>query len=85
MPSTSTPAKSWHYQTDEAKADALGLIDDKGKLRMDVLFPQGFPPAPGVENVKTLGAFEASPIWSGNQLIAITASGEIIVFSAENE
>lgn len=75
----------WHYQTDEAKADALGLIDDKGKLRMDVLFPQGFPPAPGVENVKTLGAFEASPIWSGNQLIAVTASGEIIVFSAENE
>jgi outer membrane protein assembly factor BamB len=75
----------WHYQTVEAKADALGLIDDKGKLRMDVLFPQGFPPAPGVENVKTLGAFEASPIWSGNQLIAVTASGEIIVFSAENE
>jgi len=73
----------WHYQTDEAKADALDLIDDAGKLRMDVLFPQGFPPAPGVENVKTLGAFEASPIWTGNRLIAATASGEIIIFSAE--
>jgi len=73
----------WHYQTDEAKADALDLIDNAGKLRMDVLFPQGFPPAPGVENVKTLGAFEASPIWSGNRLIAATASGEIIIFSAE--
>ncbi len=74
----------WHYQTDEAKTDALGLIDDKGKLRMTVLFPQGYPPAPGVENVKALGAFEASPIWSGNRLIAVTASGEIFIFSAEN-
>jgi outer membrane protein assembly factor BamB len=73
----------WHYQTDEAKADAQDLIDDAGKLRMDVLFPPGFPPAPGVENVKTLGAFEASPIWIDNRLIAVTASGEIIIFSAE--
>ncbi len=74
----------WHYQTDDAKADPLDLIDDTGKLRMDVLFQQGYPPAPGVENVKTLGAFIASPIWSGNGLIAVTASGEIIIFSAEN-
>ncbi len=74
----------WHYRTEEAQADALGLIDDKGKLRMEALFPQGFPPAPGVEKVKTLGAFEASPIWSGNQLIAVTARGEIIIFAAQN-
>jgi len=75
----------WHYQTEEAKADALGLIDNTGKLRMDVLFPQGFPPAPGVENVKTLGAFEASPVWAANRLITVTASGEIIIFSAGSE
>ncbi len=74
----------WQYQTEEAKADAANLIDDAGKLRMDVLFPQGFPPAPGVERVKALGAFEASPVWSGNRLITVTATGEIIVFSAEN-
>jgi len=74
----------WHYQTDDAKADTQDVIDDAGKLRMDVLFPQDFPPAPGVENVKTLGAFEASPVWSGNRLITVTAAGEIIIFSAEN-
>ena len=74
----------WHYRTDEAKADALDLIDDKDKLRSEILFPQGFPPAPGVENVKTLGAFEASPVWSGNRLITVTAAGEIIIFSAGN-
>lgn len=74
----------WHYRTDEAKADVLDLIDDKDKLRSDTLFPQGFPPAPGVENVKSLGAFEASPVWRGNRLITVTTTGEIIVFSAEN-
>lgn len=74
----------WHYQTDEAKADSMELIDAAGKLRMDVLFPQGFPPAPGVENVKALGAFVASPVWSGNQLITATATGEIIIFGAES-
>jgi outer membrane protein assembly factor BamB len=74
----------WHYRTEDAKADTLGLIDAAGKLRSEILFPQGFPPAPGVENVKSLGAFEASPVWSGNRLITVTAAGEIIIFSAEN-
>ncbi len=75
----------WHYQTDDAKTDTQDLIDEAGKLRMDGLFPQGFPPAPGVENVKALGAFEASPIWAGNRLIVVTANGEILIFSDGTE
>jgi outer membrane protein assembly factor BamB len=73
----------WHYQTGESKADVLNIVDDAtGKLRMDVLFPADFPPQAGVEKVKALGAFVASPIWSGNRLIAVTANGEIVIFGA---
>ena len=72
----------WHYQTPEGREDVQDIIDDAGKLRMDVLFPAGAPPSPGVEKAKALGAFVASPVWCGNGLMAVTANGDVIFFQA---
>jgi len=71
----------WYYQTPERKADLMGIVDKKsGKLIDDKLFTKGRQLQAGVEYVKELGAFLASPIWIDNQLIAITANGKMLVF-----
>lgn len=80
-----TGKKLWYYQTCEARADINDLIDDKtGALRGDKLFAANVQVQAGVEHVKTLGAFVASPIWVNNQLIAVTANGELMVFEAKS-
>ncbi|HWV14191.1 MAG TPA: PQQ-binding-like beta-propeller repeat protein [Cellvibrio sp.] len=78
----STGKKLWYYQTCEGRADINDLLDDRtGRLITDHLYDvqlQG-----GVEKVKTLGSFVASPIWIDNQLIAVTANGDLMVFETK--
>jgi outer membrane protein assembly factor BamB len=71
----------WYYQTPEGRADINDIVDGKtGKLRGEKIFAADKQTQAGVEEVKTLGAFVASPIWVGNQLIAVSATGEILIF-----
>jgi outer membrane protein assembly factor BamB len=77
----SSGKKIWYYQTPEGRADINDIVDDKtGKLRHEKLFYPGLQLQAGVEEVKALGAFIASPIWVNNQLIAISATGELLIF-----
>lgn len=76
-----TGKKIWYYQTAEGRADINDIVDGKtGKLRGEKLFAPEMQTQAGVELVKSLGAFIASPIWVNNQLIAVTATGEILLF-----
>jgi len=76
-----TGKKFWSYQTPEAKADINDIIDPaKRTLRGEKLFGNEVQVQAGIEYVKALGAFVASPIWVDNQLIAVTANGELLVF-----
>ncbi len=73
--------KIWYYQTPEGRADINDIVDGKtGKLRGEKLFAPEMQTQAGVELVKSLGAFIASPIWVNNQLIAVTATGEVLLF-----
>ena len=77
----SSGKKIWYYQTPEGRADINDLVDEKtGKLRSEKLFAADVQLQAGVEAVKTLGAFVASPIWVDNQLIAVSATGEVLIF-----
>jgi eukaryotic-like serine/threonine-protein kinase len=77
-----TGKKLWYYQTPEGRADINDIVDGKtGKLRGEKLFAPEMQTQAGVELVKALGAFVASPIWVDNQLIAVTANGEILLFT----
>jgi len=76
-----TGKKLWYYQTPEGRADINDIVDGKtGKLRGEKLFAPEMQTQAGVELVKSLGAFIASPIWANNTLIAVTATGEILLF-----
>lgn len=76
-----TGKKLWYYQTPEGRADMNDIVDGKtGKLRSEKLFAPDMQTQAGVELVKALGAFVASPIWINNQLIAVTATGDILLF-----
>lgn len=76
-----TGRRLWSWQTPESQADAEDIVDDAGKLRADKLFAPDQQVQAGVERVKALGAFVASPIWVDGQLIAVTATGNILVFT----
>lgn len=76
-----TGKQLWYYQTAEARADINDIVDGKtGKLRGEKIFAADKQIQAGVEEVKALGAFVASPIWVDNQLIAVSATGEVLVF-----
>ncbi|PUA29960.1 MAG: hypothetical protein B0W54_05325 [Cellvibrio sp. 79] len=76
-----TGKKIWYYQTPEGRADINDIVDGKtGKLRDEKLFAPQMQTQAGVELVKSLGAFIASPIWADGKLIAVTATGEILLF-----
>lgn len=76
-----TGKQLWYYQTPEGRADVNDIVDGKtGKVRSEKIFAADKQTQAGVEEVKTLGAFVASPIWVKNQLIAVTATGELLVF-----
>ena len=72
--------RTWTWRTPESVADADDILDDAGKLRDARLFGPGRQLQAGVEEVKALGAFVASPIWADGRLIAVTATGEVLVF-----
>jgi len=77
-----TGKQLWYYQTPEAKADINDIINRKtGKFRSEKIFAADKQMQSGVEEVKALGAFVASPVWANNQLIAVSANGELLVFS----
>lgn len=79
-----TGKKQWYFQTPEARADINKIIDKKtGKLRSDKLFAPDMQTQAGVELVKALGGFAASPIWVDDQLIAVTTNGDVLLFSAK--
>lgn len=78
-----TGKKLWYYQTPEGRADINDIVDDQsGKLRGEKLFAAEMQVQAGVELVKALGAFVASPIWADNELIVVTATGELLVFNS---
>lgn len=77
----SSGKKIWYYQTLEGRADINDIVNSKtGKLRSEKLFAPGVQLQAGVEEVKALGAFIASPIWVDNQLIVVSATGELLIF-----
>jgi outer membrane protein assembly factor BamB len=72
----------WHYQTPQGRRDSADIIDDTtGKLRPEKLFAPGRQLQASVEQVKALGAFIASPIWVDGQLIAVSATGDLVIFN----
>ncbi len=75
----------WSYRTDASKADAFGAIDPaSGKWDNKRLYGGGAHTLyTGMEHVKRLGAFAASPLWHQGQLIVADTRGEVLVFSAE--
>ncbi|MDF3013534.1 MAG: serine/threonine protein kinase [Cellvibrio sp.] len=80
-----TGKKLWYYQTPEGRADINDIVDGKtGKLRSEKIFAADKQTQAGVEEVKALGAFVASPVWADNQLIAVSATGEVLLFDFDN-
>jgi len=77
---TATGARTWTWRTPESLRDADDILDEAGKLRDARLFGPGRQLQAGVEEVKALGAFVASPIIVDGRLIAVTATGEVLVF-----
>lgn len=76
-----TGQQLWYYQTPEGRADINDIVDGKtGKLRSEKIFAADKQMQAGVEEVKALGAFIAAPVWANNQLIAVSAIGELLVF-----
>jgi eukaryotic-like serine/threonine-protein kinase len=75
-----TGRQLWRWQTPAGARDEEDIVDEVGKLRGEALFGPGRQLQGGVERVKALGAFVASPIWVEDQLIAITATGEVLGF-----
>ena len=77
-----TGARTWAWRTPESLNDEDDILDDTGRLRGDRLFGPGRQLQAGVEEVKALGAFTASPIWVDNRLIAVAATGRVLVFES---
>lgn len=71
----------WTWRTPESVRNEDGVLDGAGTLRDEELFGPGRQLQGGVERVKALGAFVASPIWADDQLIAVTATGEVLGFA----
>ncbi|ACE82763.1 outer membrane protein assembly factor BamB family protein [Cellvibrio japonicus] len=76
-----TGQEQWYYQTVEGRRDINDIVDNHtGKLRSEKLFAPDVQMQAAVEQVKALGAFVASPIWVNQQLIAVSANGNIVLF-----
>jgi outer membrane protein assembly factor BamB len=76
-----TGRRLWQWRSPEGLIDSEDSLDAKGRLRTDRLFAPGVQLQAAVEKVKGLGAFVASPVWDGRRLIAVTATGQVVVFS----
>jgi eukaryotic-like serine/threonine-protein kinase len=79
---TATGAQTWTWRTTESLRDDDDILDEAGRLRSDKVFAPGRQLQAGVEQVKALGAFAASPIVVDGRLIAVTATGDVLVFEA---
>lgn len=75
-----TGRRLWRWQSADGGADAEDILDAKGRLRTERLFSPGVQLQAAVEKVRGLGAFIASPVWDGQRLIAVTATGQMVVF-----
>ncbi|GAB3388333.1 outer membrane protein assembly factor BamB family protein [Massilia agri] len=74
----------WRWRTGEAAANASRIVDAAGKFDSERLFAGGAHALDaGLEHVKRLGAFVATPVWHGGRLIAATATGEVLFFAPE--
>lgn len=74
----------WTWRTPEAAANASGIVDAGGKFDSARLFGAGAHALDaGLEHVKRLGAFAATPVWHEGRLIAVAATGDIYVFEPE--
>jgi len=74
----------WFYQTEESRVDAYGIIDKtNGKFDNARMFSaEPHTLYSGMEHVKRLGAFAASPLWHRGQLVLATADGRLLFFGA---
>lgn len=75
----------WSWRSPGLLANEARVVDAAtGKFDNDRMF-QGGPHAlySGMEHVKRLGAFIASPAWYDGQLIAATATGEVLFFEPQ--
>lgn len=73
----------WTWRTPQSREDRYGVLDKSGRFDAGKLFQSGIHTAySGVEHVKGLGAFLASPLWYQGKLVAATATGEVLVFEA---
>lgn len=76
----------WTYRTPHSLADRYGVLDRGGKFDGDKLYKGGLHAMySAVEHIKGLGAFLASPLWHRGQLIAATATGEVLFFEAASQ
>jgi outer membrane protein assembly factor BamB len=73
----------WYYQTQENRADINDILEDQtSKIKAEKIFSPHVQLQAGVEWVKMLGAFIASPIWVDGKLIAVTATGDVLIFAS---
>ncbi len=75
-----TGKRLWQWRSPEGAADAEDVLDARGSLRTTRLFAPGVQLQAAVEKVKALGAFVATPAWDGRRLVAVTATGQVVVF-----
>lgn len=74
----------WTWRTPEAAANASGIVGANGKFDSARLFAGGGHALDaGLEHVKRLGAFAATPMWHEGRLIAVAATGDIHVFEPD--
>ncbi|NCT84711.1 MAG: PQQ-binding-like beta-propeller repeat protein [Comamonadaceae bacterium] len=71
----------WRYQTPQRQANVRGILDAEGRFDNARLYGRRADEmVSGVEHVKRLGAFIASPLWVQGQLIVVNALGRLSAF-----
>lgn len=70
----------WQWRSPEGRADVGHVLDTHGRLRTGRLFAADVQLQAAVEDVRALGAFIATPVWDGRHLVAVTATGQVVVF-----
>ena len=75
----------WNWRTEAARANASRIVDPAtGKFDSARMFTGGLHGIEaGIEHVKRLGAFAATPLWHEGRLIAVSTLGEVLVFEPE--
>ena len=73
----------WSWRTAQSMSDPMRILGAKGNFDNARLY-EGGPHTmySGMEHIKRLGAFLATPLWHDGQLMAATATGEVLFFAA---